>query len=320
MKQLFAIILCYALLSIFPISTSAHPGRTDSSGGHTNNSTGEYHYHHGYSEHDHYDMDGDGDADCPYDFNNRNSSNIKSTSGSSTTNTVTVYEEVEVIKEVPYTPNWAKWLIGLLSLSTIFLFVDNRSKKTEISDKNYSIDSKDKQLNQLAQSHADELRKKDAELQTTVNNLMKKHKLELQEFSYRYDSTLESLMVENEKLKSDMNSIITNIPVGGTFYPIKGILMHKIELPREVYLSDDHIPIKGSVSDTYPFGDFTRFTSPRSSVYHSNKYCSIASSLSPVHLYDIMCKKRPCSKCRKDFENTPPTWYLDLIKLEKLSK
>lgn len=46
----------------------AHPGRTDSNGGHTNHSTGEYHYHHGYSAHDHYDMDGDGDIDCPYDF------------------------------------------------------------------------------------------------------------------------------------------------------------------------------------------------------------------------------------------------------------
>lgn len=39
----------------------AHPGRTDSSGGHYNRSTGEYHYHHGYSAHDHVD------GVCPYD-------------------------------------------------------------------------------------------------------------------------------------------------------------------------------------------------------------------------------------------------------------
>ena len=65
------------ILSAFIISTtligsvSAHPGRTDSSGGHTNHSTGEYHYHHGYSAHDHYDMDGDGVIDCPYDFDDQ---------------------------------------------------------------------------------------------------------------------------------------------------------------------------------------------------------------------------------------------------------
>ena len=51
---------------VFPVY--AHPGRTDSQGGHTDHSTGAYHYHHGYSAHDHYDMDGDGDIDCPYDF------------------------------------------------------------------------------------------------------------------------------------------------------------------------------------------------------------------------------------------------------------
>ena len=56
------------ILHSVTFEVKAHPGRTDSSGGHTNRSTGEYHYHHGYSAHDHYDMDGDGIIDCPYDF------------------------------------------------------------------------------------------------------------------------------------------------------------------------------------------------------------------------------------------------------------
>ena len=46
----------------------AHGGSTDSSGGHTDRSTGEYHYHHGHPAHDHTDKDGDGDLDCPYSF------------------------------------------------------------------------------------------------------------------------------------------------------------------------------------------------------------------------------------------------------------
>ena len=67
-KVVTAIALFSVLLSIVPITSSAHSGKTDSNGGHYNRSTGEYHYHHGYSAHDHYDMDGDGSEDCPYKF------------------------------------------------------------------------------------------------------------------------------------------------------------------------------------------------------------------------------------------------------------
>lgn len=62
----FTITLC-ALLCM--IVVTAHPGRTDSRGGHYDRSTGEYHYHHGESAHDHYDIDGDGTIDCPRGFN-----------------------------------------------------------------------------------------------------------------------------------------------------------------------------------------------------------------------------------------------------------
>lgn len=66
--------LCAAMLPVlilaFSFTVWAHPGRTDSSGGHYNRSTGEYHYHHGYPAHQH------PDGVCPYDFDDE----IKSTS------------------------------------------------------------------------------------------------------------------------------------------------------------------------------------------------------------------------------------------------
>lgn len=46
-------------------SAFAHPGGTDSKGGHTNHSTGEYHYHHGYPAHQHEN------GQCPYDFDDK---------------------------------------------------------------------------------------------------------------------------------------------------------------------------------------------------------------------------------------------------------
>lgn len=85
MKRFFAVVLL--LFALLPTAAYAHGGGTDSNGGHTDSSTGDYHYHHGYSAHDHYDMDGDGDVDCPYDFDDKTGENSgsSSSSGSSTT-------------------------------------------------------------------------------------------------------------------------------------------------------------------------------------------------------------------------------------------
>ena len=102
MRKLIAFLLI--VLIVTPCIALAHPGGTDSEGGHTDHSTGEYHYHHGYPAHEHKDMDGDGKKDCPYDFkdatdhrtgsSNSNSSN-KTTSKPSTTTTSTVKQTEE---------------------------------------------------------------------------------------------------------------------------------------------------------------------------------------------------------------------------------
>ena len=68
---LLRVLLIFLILPSIALITYAHPGKTDSIGGHTNHSTGEYHYHHGYSAHDHYDMDGNGVLDCPYEFDDK---------------------------------------------------------------------------------------------------------------------------------------------------------------------------------------------------------------------------------------------------------
>lgn len=59
MKRVFVLLL--TLLVLF-VPSGAHSGRTDSQGGHTDRSTGEYHFHHGYPAHQHEN------GVCPYDF------------------------------------------------------------------------------------------------------------------------------------------------------------------------------------------------------------------------------------------------------------
>lgn len=51
-KKLFHLLLI--ILLTLPMMLYAHSGGTDSSGGHYDHSTGEYHYHHGERAHQHY--------------------------------------------------------------------------------------------------------------------------------------------------------------------------------------------------------------------------------------------------------------------------
>lgn len=79
-----------ALLIISVLITgaaSAHSGRTDSSGGHYNRSTGEYHYHHGHPAHQHEN------GICPYDDSQKYSDTTKT--NTSTVNTSKLVSEAE---------------------------------------------------------------------------------------------------------------------------------------------------------------------------------------------------------------------------------
>lgn len=75
MKKLLSVLLCLILLLALP--AAAHSGRTDSNGGHTDHSTGEYHYHHGYPAHQH------PSGVCPYDHSSKKTESSGQTSASS---------------------------------------------------------------------------------------------------------------------------------------------------------------------------------------------------------------------------------------------
>lgn len=86
MKRILLVFFCAMLLTC-PVS--AHPGRTDSSGGHYDRSTGEYHYHHGYPAHQH------AGGICEYNFDDQ--TGRRSGSSNSTAKSTTVSDlEAEI--------------------------------------------------------------------------------------------------------------------------------------------------------------------------------------------------------------------------------
>lgn len=97
MRLIRLMIAICAILSV-SVFAYAHPGKTDSNGGHINHSTGEYHYHHGYSAHQHYDSNGDGILDCQYDFVVQ----TRSDNGSKTdTHIAKLYPDEKPVEEEP---------------------------------------------------------------------------------------------------------------------------------------------------------------------------------------------------------------------------
>ena len=109
MRKIFVLLLSLVVLFfVFSNSVTAHSGKTDSNGGHTDRSTGKYHYHHGYPAHQHTN------GYCPYEDDeplNSYSENETIQSGKAEKNKPST---MEIIKAVFYTI--------LLTIILIFIF------------------------------------------------------------------------------------------------------------------------------------------------------------------------------------------------------
>lgn len=104
MKKLHFILCCILIITTFAY---AHPGKTDSRGGHYNKSTGEYHYHHGYPAHS---VCGIG---CPY--NNIDATNHKSSDSSGSSSSKSRNSNTNTSDYEPYQlPLWKRVLAAAL--------------------------------------------------------------------------------------------------------------------------------------------------------------------------------------------------------------
>ena len=96
LRRIALIIVSFCLLISVAI---AHPGNTDSQGGHTDKSSGEYHYHHGYPAHYHTN------GVCPYDFDDKTGWNSGQSSSKNQENKDNTNEEAKAEEEKVETAN-----------------------------------------------------------------------------------------------------------------------------------------------------------------------------------------------------------------------
>ncbi len=137
MKRFLACITVITVILVSSLSSFAHSGRTDSSGGHRDNKNksglGSYHYHHGYGPHLHTG------GKCPYDTTTSTSSSSSSSSSEkkvSLTSKTTIKEVQKRLNNLGYDCGKADGIIGKKTKAAIKAFEkDNDLKADGLLDK-----------------------------------------------------------------------------------------------------------------------------------------------------------------------------------------
>lgn len=285
MKRIFNVICIASLcISILTPIISAHSGKTDASGGHYNDYTGEYHYHHGYSAHSHYDIDGDGVIDCPYDFKDKTSQNNFSSSAKNNTNdniTDSVGNNTNSAKNGE-SSSWAYWSIGGMSLVVCVMFFIIRAKNKEMAERESEILSLTEGLRNLEES-----------IEGMEQSCIAPYVKEVDNLTSQVDSLQKQLKnsnSENIQLKQKVQNM-EKAPAGITF-------------------AEDGMPIFWKKSDDKPYGDYTVFYSPKSRIYHVDRWCG-SYSARRQHIFNVIRIGTPCKKCAEGFFDftSVPTWF-----------
>lgn len=116
-KKIYKFILLFVFILFIGINfIYAHKGRTDSSGGHYNHSTGEYHYHHGYGPHQH------PNGICPYDTTNTpNTNSFQNNTTDNTSNDISSSNKTNTIIENDNDSS-SKYIINIIIGFSIIAF------------------------------------------------------------------------------------------------------------------------------------------------------------------------------------------------------
>ena len=275
MKKL---LLCAVCLLFGVVVTFAHPGSTDSNGGHYDRSTGEYHYHHGYPAHQHTG------GICPYDYDDRTGWNSGTSGGSSSSNVTRTESQTDD------TDNGFKIGLGLvvfpLLLLGIFGFFDWAISHIRSFFKNCAFVLSGRS------------RKAAAQLRTELDEI-KAHYQRLTNIPMD-----DLLRTELDEIKAGYQRL-ANINVDD--------LRRSCHVPADSYLSvADLLPY--SNDDIGPFGRYTVWLNHRGDIYH-DPGCRYFSADCPINAINLPRNAQPCRKCRPLLPDT--TWVAPYRKILK---
>lgn len=295
--------LCIIMALLLLTVASAHPGRTDSHGGHYDSETGEYHYHHGYEAHQHTDLDDDGIPDCPYDFDDKTG---ESSGSSSSSSQVSQEERTDSAAETSNTysnlleksrapANQARASSGddsedarhellILGVSFIVFFIIIPISVAAVDNHRARVFRLNSALSELQKIH---------ETPTNRERLKSFHRADQKRLAIELFEQLSILTERAQKVRADFS--LPSVPNIDEVSP----------LPKDCFIDEKGFPhTRGSI-------DRCEVYVSSSGVYHTWR-CHHAASGRPCNILNAMYG-RPCRVC-KPKQNL--TWYTERIESE----
>ena len=270
MKKLILFFLC---LIMCVVVSFAHPGGTDSNGGHYNRSTGEYHYHHGYPAHQHTD------GLCPYDFDDKTGQSSGSSSNSSTSyksspGVKIEYSSNSAIQESRRYPDILDFILDHIFASVVVLILFIICIVIFVKHAIYS--------------HNNRAFIRSGGAQKMARILM----LDLYDIRGRRNRCIESLSCI---LSRNLESLQSNQLIPKKADPFVQLLRQYYHVPADAYISDDGNP--SSTIGNGVYGRYTVWLNNRGTIYHCAS-CYYTSSSRQTSAYGLPASATPCSKCR----------------------
>lgn len=341
----FTLALTLPLLTV-----SAHPGRTDSAGGHTDSDTGDYHYHHGYEAHAHFDIDGNGTTDCPYDFDDQTGRNSGPSTGSGSytpgdgsedgyqegyadgykvgkrDGTTAGYEDGYAEAEKKLTRQAekaaARYSSDLSDLKTLGLKIIGVLSVSllacilllRLSIKKRKTDQLDYERGIAAVRNQcrQEIRELEESHQLQLDALRDSCESRVSKVTSGYSRLAANLQAERTAELKKLQFRLANFKRLEALELIAQAKDDSIQLPEGVALRPTYTPIRGKTSKRYPYGSYTIFMTPTGKTYHCLHDC--VPNARPSHFFDRPKDASPCRKCvpLDTYPQDLPDWYIRL--------
>ena len=293
----FLLIVVLLLLLVFfaAVVVYAHPGRTDSNGGHYNHSTGEYHYHDGLyagqsngstsqsNTHDSLDFE-----EYTFDFDKFDELDSYPYSKAITatpTPSPTLAPKAENAKTP--VPTWIKWVIGILVALILSMILWIRTLKHEIRSLNqHSNDSKirhERELTTLKEKSqkaiSDMKAAYDEKLDNSLFDLNSKHWEDIDRIKEQH----------KERLNIQAAALADAEYVLNQFYG-DDFLLASYAKTKDVFLTRERLPSNNEYNDAIPWGKdytflYTQIT-PQKRRLH-NPTCPHALNAKLINAYDV---------------------------------
>lgn len=309
MRYLISILAFICLVLSISFVSSAHSGRTDSAGGHYDNSTGEYHYHHGYPAHQH------PNGICPYEDNEENNdyqdsyvsetvpwrpyaaeTNIQeSVSDKNLPSESTPEASFTVDEPDPFYLGNYLFLIPLAFALGLLLFYHSVRKKKRIDTTT---------INQL---------RADLETTTTKNKELEEEVNRANNLVHKYEADIRDLKGQLEVATCKTETSSSNYTVNLDTLTEQDILSI-CGVPSGVTFDEQLLP--HCPGNPFVESHFSVYITSTGKCYHRIRGCCGAHH--KVHLFVAAGNFEPCSKCipPSAWKYEIPDWYYRYVQLE----